>query len=378
MRFTEEQAEFRTAIRRFADAECKTREQRMALTENGTRANSPQILAKLAALGYLGVSLPEEYGGGGMGMVEECIFLEETSRGLVPIKAYSTGLTAAQTYLKYGNDAQKQTIVANMVAGKLEAISLSEPGAGSDLAGVRIKAVQDGEEYVINGQKTWCSAAHEAEHMLLLARTDNSGKKHQGLTLFMVPRETPGVEIREIPTMEERTVNDVFYTDVHIPATAIVGERDHAWKSLMRGLAVERVIIATMSLGAAQRALDDVLTYAREREQFGRTIGSFQAVAHRLADLATEIAYCRAFVYDVAQRIDDGEEEHLSREGAMAKLKCTEVAKRTVLEAMQLMGGYGFATEYGMEQQVRHNLAPTIYGGTNEIQRDIIAKSLGL
>ncbi|MEI2778330.1 MAG: acyl-CoA dehydrogenase family protein [Tetrasphaera sp.] len=378
MRFTEEQEHFRQELRRFADSHCKTLAQRDALTEGGTIANSPEMFRKIADHGWFGVSLPEEYGGHGAGMVDECIFLEETARGLVPIKGYSTGLVAVQTYLKCGNEDQKHTIVGNIVAGKVEAISLSEPGAGSDLAAVRLKAVQDGDDYVLNGQKTWCSVAHIAEHMLLLARTDSSGRKHHGLTLFMVPTDTPGVEIREIVTMEPRTVNDVYYTDARVPASAIVGERDHAWRALTRGLAVERLIIATTSTGAAQRALDDVVAYVTERQQFGRSIGSFQAVQHRLAELATEIAVCRAFVYDIADKIDHGLEDAIEAQAAMAKLKCTEVAKRTVLEAMQFMGGYGFARDFGMEEQVRFNLAPTIYGGSNEVQKEIIVKSLGL
>lgn len=378
MQFSREQQDFADAIRAFADAHCRTLEQRDGLTERGTVKNSPEMLAKLASLGWLGVSLPDEYGGGGAGMVEECIFLEETSRGLVPIHSYSTGLTAAQTYLRYGTEDQKRTIVRNMAGGKLEAISLSEPGAGSDLGGVRIQARRDGDDFVINGQKTWCSAAHVAEHVLLLARTDSSQGKHKGLTLFMVPTDTPGLEIRGIETMEARTVNDLFFTEVRIPSSAVVGEVDGAWQHLMRGLSVERLIIATMSLGAAERSLDDVLAYVREREQFGRTIGSFQAVQHRIADLATEIAVCRSFVYDIAVGIDAGDEDQLARESSMAKMKCTEVAKAAALESMQLMGGYGFAREYGMEEQVRHALAPPIYGGTNEIQRGIIAKSYGL
>ncbi|MBM6545444.1 acyl-CoA/acyl-ACP dehydrogenase [Janibacter sp. YIM B02568] len=378
MRFTPEQDEFRREIRRFADTHCKTMSQRDALTEGGTLANAPEMFRKLADLGWFAVSLPEEYGGGGAGMVEECIFLEETARGLVPIKAYSTGLTAVQTYLKYGTEDQKKKIVTNLAEGRIEAISLSEPGSGSDLASVRLKATKDGDDYILNGQKTWCSAAHVAEHMLVLARTSTGERKHQGLTLFMVPRDTPGIEMREIVTMEPRTVNDVFYSDARIPAANIVGQVDGAWRHLTRGLAVERLIIATMSTGAAVRALDDVLAYVKEREQFGRSIGSFQAVQHRLAELATEIAFCRAFVYEIADKIDHGLEESINAEAAMAKLKCTEVAKKAVLEAMQLMGGYGFAREYGMEEQVRFNLAPTIYGGANEVQKDIIAKSLGL
>ncbi|MEU0466052.1 MULTISPECIES: acyl-CoA dehydrogenase family protein [Amycolatopsis] len=378
MRFTQEQEEFAAAVRAFCDRECRTLAQRDALTEGGTLANSPEILRKLAAHGWLGVSIPEVYGGAGAGMVEECLFLEETSRGLAPITAYSTGLTAAQTYLRYGTEEQKKEILGGLCAGEVEAIALSEPGAGSDLGSVRIKAALDGDHYVVNGQKTWTSAAHIAKHILLLARTDSSGPKHQGLTLLIVPTDVPGLEIRGIQTMEPRTVNDLFFTDVRVPVSSVVGEAGQAWKHLMRGLSVERLIIATMSLGAAERSLDDVLAYVKEREQFGRPIGSFQAIRHRIADLATEIAYAKAFVYDVAARIDAGEEDQLAREGSMAKLKCTEIAKNTALEAMQMMGGYGYAREYGMEGQVRKALAPPIYGGTNEIQREIISKSFGL
>jgi alkylation response protein AidB-like acyl-CoA dehydrogenase len=146
----------------------------------------------------------------------------------------------------------------------------------------------------------------------------------------------------------------------------------------MRGLSIERLIIAAMSLGSAERSLEDTLAYVSEREQFGRRIGSFQALRHRLADLATEIACCKALVYDIAERIDFGEEDQLSGQASMAKLKCTVVAKDAALEGVQMMGGYGYAVEYGMEQQVRAALAPPIYGGSNEIQREIIAKGLGL
>jgi acyl-CoA dehydrogenase len=376
MELSAEQHQFAETIRTFCAQELGTLAQRDAVTAGGTLSNSPQVLARLAELGWLGVSLPEEYGGGGAGFVDECVFLEETSRGLAPITGYSTGLTAAQTYLKWGSELQKKTIVSNLAAGRLEAISLSEPGAGSDLGGVKVKSVRNGDEYVINGQKTWCSAAHVAEHLLVLTREDSSGTKHQGLTLLMVPTDTPGLDIREIETMEPHTVNDVFLTDVRVPASNVVGEAKNAWKQLMRGLSVERVIIAAMSLGSAQRSLDDAIAYISEREQFGRKISSFQALRHRIADLATDVAFARSFVYDVAHRIDEGLEDSLAQESAMAKMRCTEIAKNTALEAMQMMGGYGYAREYGMEAQVRKSLAPPIYGGTNEIQREIIAKSL--
>ncbi|MGX7698212.1 acyl-CoA dehydrogenase family protein [Gordonia polyisoprenivorans] len=378
MQFSTEQVQFAAAVEQYCRRELATVVQRDAVTDGGTLSNSPTVLADMAGNGWLAVSLPEEFGGGGAGFVDECIFLEESARGLAPITGYSTGLTAAQTYLRWGTDDQKKTIVTNLAAGRLEAIALSEPGAGSDLAGLRVTAQREGDRYVINGQKTWISAAHVAEHILVLAREDSSGTKHQGLTLLMVPTDAPGLTIRGIETMEARTCNDVFFTDVEVPASAVVGEPCNAWKQLMRGLSIERMIIAAMSIGGARRALDDVIAYARQREQFGRAIGSFQALRHRIADLATDIELARVFVYDVAAKIDAGLEDDLARESAMAKMRCTEVAKNTTLEAMQMMGGYGYAREYGMEGQVRRALAPPIYGGTNEIQREIIAKNIGL
>jgi alkylation response protein AidB-like acyl-CoA dehydrogenase len=376
MRLTEEQRGFAQAVWAFCRKECGTLAQRDALTDGGRLSNSREVLSKLAKLGWLGVSLPERFGGGGAGFVDECVFLEQTARGLAPITGYSTGLTAAQTYLKWGSDEQCQTIVGNLVGGRMEAIALSEPGAGSDLGGVRLKAVRDGEHYILDGQKTWISAAHVAEHLLVLVREDDAGGKHDGLTLLMVPTSCPGLTIRGIETMEAHTVNDVFFTEVRVPASAVVGRPRDGWRQLMRGLGVERLIISAMSLGSAQRALDDVVDYVGQREQFGRRISSFQAIRHRIADLATDIEFARSFLYDAATRVDAGQEDGLATDSAMAKLRCTEIAKSTTLEAMQMMGGYGYAREYGMEGQVRRALAPPIYGGTNEIQREIIAEAV--
>ena len=376
--FTEEQHEFAQAVERFCAETCGTAEQRAELTDGGRLSNSPRLLRQFAELGWLGVSLPEAYGGGGAGMVEECIFLEETSRGLAPIHAYGTGLTAGQTYLRHGTDPQKKEVLGNLCGGRFEAIALSEPGAGSDLAGVRTRAVRDGDHFVVNGQKTWITAAHLADHVLVLTRTATNVVKHQGLTLLYLPTSTPGLDIQPIQTMDGHTVNDVFFTDVTVPASNVVGGVGDAWHRLMRGLNVERLIIAAMSLGAARRSLEDTITYVCQREQFGRSIGSFQAVRHRLADLAADIECCRAYVYAVAAQIDAGLEDQLAREGSIAKLKCTEVAKRAALEGVQLMGGAGYTVEFGMEMQVRKALAAPIYGGANEIQREIIGKSLGL
>lgn len=376
MLFSEEQRALAEAIRDYCKHNTATVAQRDALTEDGTQTTSRKTLADFAKFGWLGISLPEEHGGLGGTFVDEAVFLEETSRGLAPVHAYSTGLTAAQTYLKWGSDEQKTTVCTNLAEGRLEAISLSEPGTGSDLAGIMCRGVRDGEDYVVNGQKTWCTAAHLAEHILLLVREDSTGGRHDGMTLLMVPADAPGLEIRPIHTMEPHTVNELFFTNVRVPATAVVGEARNGWKQLMRGLSVERLIIAAMSLGAAQRSLDDALAYMKERDAFGVKIATFQALRHRVADLATDIDMARSFVYDVASKVDAGLEDELGKESAMAKLRCTELAKRAALEAIQIFGGNGFTVEYGIEGQLRKAIAPTIYGGTNEIQKDIIAKSL--
>jgi alkylation response protein AidB-like acyl-CoA dehydrogenase len=178
--------------------------------------------------------------------------------------------------------------------------------------------------------------------------------------------------------MGGREVNDLFFTDCRVPADRLIGAEGEGWRQLMAGLNHERLILAAQALGWAQRAFDDTLAYVKERKQFGRPIGSFQALKHRLADLIADIEAARLLVYDVALRSDANPEVTLPREASIAKLKATEAAKRAALEGMQMMGGYGYAVEYDLEHQVRTTLATTIYGGTSEIQREIIGRTLGL
>jgi isovaleryl-CoA dehydrogenase len=255
---------------------------------------------------------------------------------------------------------------------------MSEPGAGSDVGAMQCRARRDNGHYVVDGQKTWISEAHLADHVLLVCRTDASGGKHEGMTMLSVPRGSDGMEIRPIETMGGEVVNDVFFTDCRVPAEGLLGTEGAAWMQLMAGLNVERLILAALLLGTAQRAFDDLLGYVKEREQFGRPVGSFQSLKHRIADLATEIECCRLLTYDVARKVDANPSALFPREASMAKLKVTETAKRVALEGMQMMGGYGYATEYDMEGHVRTTLVSTIYGGTSEIQRDIIGKTFGL
>jgi isovaleryl-CoA dehydrogenase len=378
LNLTDEQRAFVEAIRDFAKRECGTREQRDALTHNGTEPHNPEIYAKIAELGWLGAAIPEAYGGTGGGSVDLCLLCEEFSRGQIPMGFFPVTMMSARPVELFGTDALKEEILPGIVAGTVYAIAMSEPEAGSDVGNVSCRAERVNGGYVINGQKTWITGAHAADHILLVCRTSRTEDKHFGLTMISVPRAIDGLEIRAIDTMGGREVNDMFFTDCHVPEERVVGRPDQAWMQLMAGLNNERLIIAAQALGMAERAFEDVLGYVKERKQFGKTIGSFQTVAHRLADLATEIEATSALVYGVAEKVDASPGQMLPREASMAKLKATEVAKRTALEGMQMMGGYGYATEYDMERHVRHTIVTTIYGGTSEIQREIISRSLGL
>lgn len=374
---TNEQQDFVAAIRDFCARECGTREQRDAL-DSRQHPHNAEIYKKMADLGWLGVAIPEEHGGSGGGLVDLCLFLEETARGMAPIGGFGVTMIVAGTYERFGTPEQKDRILGGIATGTLEAIAMSEPESGSDVGSLKCKAVREGDEYVINGQKTWISEAHLSEHILLVCRTDASGAKHEGISMIEVPADAPGVDIRRIETMGGEVVNDVFFTDVRVPVENVLGQEGNGWMQLMSGLNVERLIIAALALGMAERAFDDLLAYVKEREQFGRPIGSFQALRHRIADLATELECCRLLTYDVAQQVDANPGAMFPREASMAKLKCTEVAKAVTLEGMQMMGGYGYATEYDMELHVRRSLVMTILGGTSEVQREIIGKTYGL
>ena len=370
--FTDEQRAFTEAVTDFCKRETGTRQQRDELTEGGRHAHNQALYQKLADLGWLEVALGEQ-------MVETCLFLEHTAYGMAPIGGFATSSIVAGAIQRFGTAAQKAAVLGGVAAGRTYSIAMSEPEAGSDVAALACRAVAaDSGGFVINGQKTWCSNAHFADAILLVARTSGGPGDHDGLTMLLVPADAPGLRISGIDTMGGREVNDLYFTDCAVPADAVVGTVGQGWRQLMAGLNLERLILAALMLGTARRAFDDVLTYVRERRQFGRPIGSFQALRHRIADLATEIECCKLMVYRTAALVDRDPSRVLPRESSMVKLKTTEVAREVALAGMQMMGGYGYATEYDMERHVRAALVSTVYGGTSEIQRDIIGKTYGL
>lgn len=380
MMLTEEQQAFAEAVRDFCNRECGTRELRDALTNYSAEQHHPQLYAKLAELGYLGVSIPEEFGGSGGGLIEQVILFEELWRGMAPLHGAGPAHTVAGIYKRFADDDQKTRVLGDICAGSVYSISISEPGAGSDAAAISCKADKVEGGWRIRGQKTWCSDAQFAKAILVVVRTGRGVRPHDGLTLLEVPADSEGLEIKPISTMAGKEVNDLFFTDTFVPEAALVGEEGNGWRQVMAGLNGERLVCAAQGLGMAQRTFDDLLSYVRQREQFGSTIGSFQAVRHRIADMAIELAAARALVYASVVAIDQnlGTPEELIRATSMSKVKITEVAKLIALEGVQLMGGYGYSTEFDMERHLRLSIPATIYAGTNEIQRDIVASTYGL
>jgi isovaleryl-CoA dehydrogenase len=375
---TDEQRAFVEAIRDFAQRECGTREQRDALTDGGREPHNQALYSRIASLGWLGAAIPEEYGGAGGSAVDMCLLCEEFARGQIPMGFFPVTMMAARPVELFGSSALREEILGGLVRGQTGAIAMSEPEAGSDVGNLSCRADRSDGGFVINGQKTWITGAHMAAQIVVVCRTTRGEDKHFGLTMISVPFGVDGLEIRPIGTMGGREVNDMYFTDCFVSEDRVVGSVDQGWMQLMAGLNNERLIIAAQALGMAERAFEDTLAYVKERRQFGRTVGSFQTIAHRLADLATEVQATQDLVYGVARSVEANPGLMLPREASMAKLKATELAKHAALEGMQMMGGYGYATEYDMEAHVRHTLVTTIYGGTSEIQREIIARSLGL
>jgi alkylation response protein AidB-like acyl-CoA dehydrogenase len=376
---TDEQQDFVAALRDFCARECGTPDQRERLTEGYKEHHNFEIYGQMAELGWLGVTIDEAYGGSGGGMLDACLFMEETSRGLAPIGGYATTLIVAGATQRFGSEEQKAEILGGIASGAVEAIAMTEPEAGSDVGNLSCRAEETSDGgFVLNGQKVFCSNAHISDHVLVVCRTTPGEDKHEGMTMIWVPSNVEGMEVIPIETMGGTETNHLYFTDCEAPASAVLGEVDRAWTQLMAGLNVERLILSATMLGIGQRALDDLLAYVKERKQFGRPIGSFQALQHRIADVATDLQAARLMTHWVATLTDEDPDRMLPQQASMVKLFVTEAVQRATLEGMQMMGGYGYSSEYDMERLVRSSLVATIYGGTSEIQRNIVAKTLGL
>jgi isovaleryl-CoA dehydrogenase len=374
---TDEQQDFVRSVRDFCAKEFPA--ERLAELTNGYEdLHSEDVARRMAELGWYGLTIGDEYGGSGGSFLDAALFLEETAYGRAPIGGYAVTLIVVGALNRFGTEEQKRDLLGRVAEGGGLAIAMSEPESGSDVASLKTAAARDNGDWVLNGSKMWCSYAHKASHILIVCRTERGESPHEGMSMIFVPRGADGLTITPISTLGGEETNELYLEDCRVPDDALLGSEGNGWTQLMAGLNNERVILGASALGLAQRAFDDALAYAKERHQFGRPVGRFQAIQHKFAELATDLAQARLLVRWVARMTDDDPSRMLPREASMVKLATTELAKRCALEGMQIMGGYGYATEYPMERYLRAAVVTTIYGGTSEIQKNIIAKTLGL
>jgi alkylation response protein AidB-like acyl-CoA dehydrogenase len=375
---TEEQELLQKTVRTFVARNCPP-EQAKLWDEQGIFPM--ELWRSMADLEWFGLPFPVEWGGGGGGPMELVLMAEELGRSSLDIAmAFAGTFIPGLTVYNWGTDRQRDALRDGFLHGDHRfAIAMSEPDAGSDAAALRTTALDNGDHFVVNGQKMWCTGAGlPGATIATYVRTDPSAPKHRGLSLLLIDADSEGLEIRRTPTLARHLLgtNEVFLNEVVVPRDNLVGPLNGGWKVMLSSLELERVLMSGAYVGVAQSTLDEALAYATERHQFGRPIGTFQAIAHPLADLQTEIDSARLLSYRAAWMLAQG--LACSREGAMAKLKGSETYVAAARLGMQILAGHGFATESVMSFRWRESIVATISGGTSQIHRNGIARSMGL
>jgi len=375
--FTDEHEQLRESIRNFAQKELAPHADEW---EETTFPDS--VFTRMGELGLLGLDKREGYGGQGGDYYTTLVLAEEMthaqSGGLTMGVAVHTDM-AMPPILAFGTEEQKQQWVVPAIKGeKILCLGITEPDAGSDVAGIKTRAVKDGDEYVINGSKTYITNGHRADLIVLVTKTD-ADAGYEGFTLFLVPMDAPGV-IREKKLeklgMHASDTALLAFQDVRVPETAVLGEVGKGFYHIMWELQGERLIGAAGCVAGAQRCFDKTLEYAMEREAFGRKIGNFQAIRHKFADMATKIEAARQLTYMTAWRFQNG--EYPVREISMAKLFSARTACEVADECLQIHGGAGYMKEYGIERVWRDMRLNRIGAGTDEVMLDVIGRSYGL
>lgn len=377
-RFTDSQEIFRQTIRRFLIKEAPAEK----IREWEEKEIFPyDLFEKMADLGWFGIIFPEAYGGSGGSLLDLMILMEELARQEFEL-ASAMGLTiiGGLNILRKGNETQKSFYLPRVIKGRTKfSISITEPGAGSDAASLTTTAVRDGNDYLLQGQKTFATGAHLRNNIVhLAARTDPAVPKHKGITVFLVDPNLPGVTLKRIRTLGRKIqgTNEIFLDRAKVPEDCVLGQVNEGWSVLLVSLEVERAIGAISYTGAAQSAVDEALRYAKEREQFGQSIGNFQAIAHMLVDMQTEVEAARLLSLLATWRVQEGLPS--LKEVSMAKLFSSETYVKVANCGMQIMGGYGYTMEYDMQRHFRLARFSTIGAGTSQIQRNLIARTMGL
>ncbi len=376
--YSEEHELFRAQFRRFAGAEIAPH------IEAWNRAGSSDrdVWRRAGEEGFLGAAAPLEYGGAGGDFLFDVVLIEEMAALRAHAMMLSLHSDICMPYLTvYGSDAQKQKYLTGAISGEtLLAIAMTEPGTGSDLANVKTRAIRDGDHYVLNGAKTFISNGQICDLCIVVVKTDPAADPpHRGISLLLVEADTPGFQRGrnlEKLGLKGQDTSELFFVDCAVPVENLLGEEGQGFKQLMNQLQQERLSIAVASIASSRRSLEDTITYVREREAFGQRISQFQNTQFKLAELATQVEIGQTFVDTLCKAHTRGED--VVTEVSMAKWWSTDLQKRLTSECLQLHGGYGFMSEYPISGDYADAAVQSIYAGSNEIMKLIIARRLGL
>jgi alkylation response protein AidB-like acyl-CoA dehydrogenase len=363
-------------VREFVDREVKP----VAQDLEHANAYPEQLIEQMKQLGIFGLAIPEPWGEVSVSAPCYALVTEELARGWMSLAGAMGGHTVvAKLILEHGTQEQKDTYLPRMATGELRAtMALTEPGGGSDLQALRTTARRDGEDYVINGSKTWITNARRAGLVALLCKTDPAATPaHRGISVLLVEKG-PGFTVsRDLPKLGYKGVEscELSFDDFRVPRGALLGKDEgHGFAQMMRGLEIGRIQVASRALGVGRAALEDALRYAQERESFGKPIWQHQSIGNYLADMATKLTAARQLVLHAARCYESGERADM--EAGMAKLFASETAMQIALDAIRIHGGYGYSTEFDVERYFRDAPLMIVGEGTNEIQRNVIARQL--
>ncbi len=372
---TEQQTMIRDLARRIAVEKIKP----VAAHYDETEEFAWPIMKVLAESDLFGIYLPEAYGGLGGGIMDMCLVTEELSRACGGIAlGYAGTALGTLPILLHGSDEQKKRFLPDVARGKrLAAFCLTEAEAGSDAGSIKTTARKEGDKYVLNGTKQWITNAGEADIYTVVAITDKA-RGARGASAFIVEKGAKGMEFGKKEKkmgIRASATREVIFTDCEVPAANLLAREGMGFIVALKTLDTSRPGVAAQAVGIAQGALDHALDYARTRVQFGAPISSFQAIQHMLADMGTQIEAARALTYSVARLVDSGA-KGISKESAMAKLFASDVAMKVAVDAVQIMGGYGYMRDYPVEKYMRDAKITQIYEGTNQIQRNVVAANM--
>ncbi len=371
--FNEEHELFRQSVRQFIDTEVRPHTEKWEEEEFIPR----EVFRRMGELGFLGVNFPEKYGGSDVDFFYSVIFLEEVAR------AGMAGLSAAQGVhqfmstahlAKVGSEELKQKYLVPAITGeKIGGLAVTEPGAGSDVANIKTRAVREGDYYIINGSKTFITNGVYGDYVTVSCKTDPDAGT-AGISLIIIDRDTPGFTANKLKKIGWRSsdTGELFFENVKVPASNLIGEENQGFYYIMESFQLERLVAACGAIGGAEHALEITLKYIHEREAFGRPIKKFQSLRHDIADIATDLEAIKQLTYHTAWLHENG--EFAVKECSMAKLMTSEVGKKIADVCLQCFGGYGYMEEYPIARMYRDARVGTIVGGTSQIMREIIAK----